>query len=101
MIIFFIISLIPILFLSLQPPFYPEYSSCLFFELHKKGNNYHIELYHRQNRTQTDLEPLVIKGTGTQLSLEKWYELLKPILPDKTFEEECKKVEEEEEEVKK
>ncbi|XP_031617280.1 prostatic acid phosphatase-like isoform X2 [Contarinia nasturtii] len=74
-------------------PHIPPYSSCVFFELHKTGENYHIEIYYKKERgaDKRPLQPLKLR-CGTMCPLNEFYKAYNDILPTGDYDTECKLV---------
>ncbi|XP_031621877.1 lysosomal acid phosphatase-like [Contarinia nasturtii] len=77
--------------LGIFPPKTPTYSSSLFFELHKTGDKFHIEIYYKHERgnDKVPLKPLNIR-CGIKCSLDAFYGAYNDIIPTKDFDTECK-----------
>ncbi|XP_051674423.2 prostatic acid phosphatase isoform X4 [Oryctolagus cuniculus] len=58
----------------------PPYASCHFMELHLDNGEYLVEMYYR-NETQHEPHPLTLPGCTTSCPLEKFAELVAPVIP--------------------
>ncbi|XP_062034999.1 prostatic acid phosphatase isoform X2 [Lepus europaeus] len=58
----------------------PPYASCHFMELHLDNGEYLVEMYYR-NETQHEPHPLTLPGCTASCPLEKFAELVAPVIP--------------------
>ncbi|XP_008823310.1 prostatic acid phosphatase isoform X1 [Nannospalax galili] len=65
----------------------PPYASCHIMELHHEDGEYFVEMYYR-NETQHEPYPLTLPGCAHSCPLEKFAELLDPVIPE-DWSEEC------------
>ncbi|XP_053455486.1 prostatic acid phosphatase isoform X2 [Nycticebus coucang] len=59
----------------------PPYASCHFMELYLDKGQYFLEMYYR-NETQHEPHPLVLPGCTHSCPLEKFAELVAPVIPE-------------------
>lgn len=83
--------MIKLLKLFFKPIHLPNYSSCVFIELHETSAGFHVEIYYKQHHGEDiiPLEPLFIPNCGRKCPLSKMYELYDDILPTDDFDTEC------------
>ncbi|KAM6159681.1 prostatic acid phosphatase isoform 2-T2 [Erethizon dorsatum] len=58
----------------------PPYASCHFMELYLENGEYFVEMYYR-NETQHEPHPLTLPGCTHSCPLEKFDELVAPVIP--------------------
>ncbi|XP_043506375.1 prostatic acid phosphatase-like isoform X2 [Frieseomelitta varia] len=66
----------------------PYYNIMIMIELHEKNDEWTVQMFLR-NTTEHDPYPLTVPGCSTICSLEKFVQILKPMIPD-NWDEECK-----------
>ncbi|ELW48266.1 Prostatic acid phosphatase [Tupaia chinensis] len=66
----------------------PPYASCHVVELHRQDGEYFVEMYYR-NETQREPHPLTLAGCTHSCPLEKFAELVSPVIPE-DWSTECK-----------
>ncbi|XP_076241799.1 prostatic acid phosphatase isoform X2 [Calliopsis andreniformis] len=66
----------------------PHYNIMIMIELHESDNEWNVEVFLR-NTTDHEPYPLTVPGCTTVCPLNKFIQILKPVLPD-NWEEECK-----------
>uniref|UniRef100_H0XD33 acid phosphatase n=1 Tax=Otolemur garnettii TaxID=30611 RepID=H0XD33_OTOGA len=59
----------------------PPYASCHFMELYLDKGQYFLEMYYR-NETQHEPHPLILPGCTHSCPLEKFAELVAPVIPE-------------------
>ncbi|XP_017759862.1 PREDICTED: prostatic acid phosphatase-like [Eufriesea mexicana] len=66
----------------------PHYNVMIMIELHENNDEWNVQILLR-NTTKQEPYPLTIPGCTTACPLEKFVQILKPMIPD-NWEEECK-----------
>lgn len=65
------------------------YAACIFLELYQSINGPYIQVIYKSS-TRQNTDPLEIPNCGSKCPLKKFYELYSDILPSKSFDEECR-----------